>query len=127
MLLRAQYNNLFSLQQKPAIRSALHVIVLRLDQVQITNSDLKPKIIRQVQLISELVSLAPQPPPEQTHRRLFHNRTCIVHCGKSPFAHLTFVCLQRTLDERCALAYIHLYDKSLRWRNDIGSRGIGNP
>jgi hypothetical protein len=74
VLLRAD-NNLFSLQQKLAIRNALHMIVLHLDQAQITNSDIKPKIIRQVQLISELVSLASQPPPEQTQRRLFHNRT----------------------------------------------------
>jgi hypothetical protein len=71
VLLRAQHNNLFSLQQKLAIRNALHMIVLHLDQVQITNSDIKPKIIRQVQLISELVSLAPQPPPEQTHPQTF--------------------------------------------------------
>ena len=75
MLLRTEPNNLFSLQQKLAIRNALHTIVLHLDQAQIENSDIKSKLMRQVRLISELVSLAPQPPPEKAQPSVFHNRT----------------------------------------------------
>ena len=74
MLLRTEPNNLFSLQQELAIRNALHKIVLYLECAE--KSDLKNKVTRQIELISELVSLAPQPPPKQTQtRRVSHNRT----------------------------------------------------
>jgi hypothetical protein len=72
VLLRAEPTNVFSLQQKLAIRNALHKIVLYLDCAE--NSDLKKKVTREVELISDLISLAPQPPPEQTQTKISHNR-----------------------------------------------------
>jgi hypothetical protein len=71
VLLRPEPTNLFSLQQKLAIRNALHKIVLHLDCAE--KSDLKKNVTREVELILELIALAPQPPPEQT-TRIFHSR-----------------------------------------------------